>query len=57
MEEAANDNLSFGFRLALDCLRFIDEVTYVDPAAYTDCPGLIGSCDLVDPASPVRRDD
>lgn len=55
--EAANDNLNVGFRLALNCLRFLDENTYVDPAAYTDCPGLIGSCDLVDPASPIRRDD
>ena len=57
MAEPANDNVHPGIMIGLECLRFIDEVTDVDPAAYVDCPGLVGSCDLVDPASSVRRDD
>lgn len=57
MTESANDNVHPGIMIGLQCLRFIDEATYVDPAAYTDCPGLVGSCDLVDSASPIRRDD
>lgn len=55
--EASNDNVHPGIRIGLECLRFIDEVTDVDPAAYSDSPRLIGACDLVDPSSPVRRDD
>lgn len=53
----ANDNVHPGIMIGLECLRFIDEVTDVDPTAYADCFGPVGSCDLVDSAISVRRDD